>query len=234
MPDLSSLSNEISKVIPVLFGILQSGSDSTDSIANTIQTTLTQAADTYSIILAVISLVLGLLGCLFGYKLSRLFMALSGFAAGAFLGILIGVKFINGSNLIVILCAIAGGILLAFFSYKIYQAGIFVLCFFLAFIISANYIPLSGNIAFFLCTLCGFIIGILALKFVRPVIIIVSSFACAHSASEALMKIGPKFKVSFFSQPHAALIAFAALFVLGLLVQFLTTSDPDRAKSKKR
>ena len=117
-------------------------------------------------------------------------------------------------------------------AYWIYRAGIFILCFALAFMAAASLLPFTGDIQFFLSTLTGFIIGSLALKYIRPVIIVTSAIVCGFSAAGLLVKVSELLGIYTFS--HISMAGLTVIVcVLGMAVQFLTTSDPAR-KPKKR
>lgn len=226
---LSNFSGYTSKFLNLLTQFLESNHISTSSLTSFME----RASTSYSLILTVVALVFAILGCFMGYKLSKMFMALSGFMIGSIIGVIIAVKFLEASNGIIILAALIGGIIFALFSYKIYQLGIFILCFILGFIVGANLIPLTGDIQFFLCTVCGFVVATLALKSVRPAIIICSAIVCAHSAAKSIILLAPLTGITFLKQPYANFVVFLALCLSGILVQFLTTSEPGR-KTKKR
>ena len=130
---------------------------------------------------AVITLILALLLCFFGYKFARIFMSITGFLAGAVIGLTVSYKFFDLTGPLVILCTLAAGIIIALLSFHIYMAGLFILCFILAFMAAASLLPFTGDIQFFLATLTGFIIGSLSLKFIRPVMIL-SSALVGHSS----------------------------------------------------
>lgn len=178
---------------------------------------------TYKIIGAVISLVISLLGCFFGYKLSRLFMSLTGLLVGAALGGIISVRFLEVSGPVTALCCLGGAILLALLSYRIYQAGIFVLCFGLSFMAAASLFPFTGDIQFFLSVVTGFSVGLLALRFIRPVIIITSAIVCGSSAA-GLSIIVCQYLGIFSLSPYSMILT-PLMILLGILVQFMTTAS---------
>lgn len=231
LPDPSAANEAFSKALDLILSLLESG-DSTAS--NLLTAGIKEFNTTYSLAMAGITLALALAGCFFGYKLSRLFMTLSGFFAGLFVGAFVAVQFLNASNGIFLLCSVAGGLIFAIFAFAIYRAGIFVLCFFLSFTVAANLLPLEGNIRFFVSVVIGFIVGTLAIKYVRPVIILSSAIACAYVASRSLIKLGPLTGLAFFKQSYAMAACFFGLFLLGSLVQFLTTSDSGSGRRRKR
>ncbi|MDD7113794.1 MAG: hypothetical protein PUH88_04910 [Lachnospiraceae bacterium] len=185
---------------------------------------------TYKMVGISISLIIALLGCFFGFKLSKLFMSLTGFFTGAIIGGIVGVKFLNLSGILIALAVIICGLLLAFFAYRIYQAGIFILCFGLAFMAGASFLPFTGDIQFFLSVLIGFGIGALALKFIRPVIICTSAIVCGFSAAGLLITVCETMGIYSFSIPQTLLAIIIS--VLGIAVQFLTTTDKTNKKHK--
>ena len=149
-------------------------------------------------------------------------MSLTGLLVGAVAGGFIGTNFLDGSGGMVAICALVGAILLAILAYRIYQAGIFLLCFGLAFMAAASILPFTGDIQFFLSVVVGFIVGSLALKFIRPVIIITSAVVCGSSAAGLLITLCDLMNIgSFSSYP---LLLTVGIVALGILVQFLTTS----------
>lgn len=189
---------------------------------DTISSYISGIDTSYKIIATTVSLIIALLGCFFGYKLSKLFMSLTGLLVGAVVGGFIGTNFLDGSGGMVAVCALVGAILLAILAYRIYQAGIFLLCFGLAFMAAASILPFTGDIQFFLSVVVGFIVGSLALKFIRPVIIITSAVVCGSSAAGLLITLCDLMNIgSFSSYP---LLLTVGIVALGILVQFLTTS----------
>ncbi|HIW59224.1 MAG TPA: hypothetical protein H9880_04975 [Candidatus Anaerobutyricum avicola] len=176
---------------------------------------------TYKIIGTAITLIIALLGCFFGFKLSKLFMSLTGLLVGAIAGGGIASAFLDGSTAMTAGCALVGAIILSILAYRIYQAGIFVLCFGLSFMAAASILPFTGDIQFFLSVVVGFVVGSLALKFIRPVIIITSAVVCGSSAAGCLTVLGQYMDMDMLSS--YSLLLTAGLIILGILVQFLTT-----------
>ncbi len=230
LPDISELTGQASKVIQLILDFIKL--DPTTS--GLVDETVDKISSTYSLALAVVILAFSILGCFCGYKLARLFMAITGFIAGIVAGVLFAVNFLDATNGIILLSGLIGGILISLFSYNIYRAGIFILCFFFAFIAAANLLPLTGDIAFFGCTVIGFIVGAIALKFVRPVIILTSAGVCSYSAAGAAMVVGPLTGIDFFQQSNSMYIIFAVLFILGVFVQFVTTKEPEKKTKKEK
>lgn len=196
----------------------ETGAAHLDTISNYID-----GIDTsYKIIATTVSLIIALLGCFFGYKLSKLFMSLTGLLVGAVAGGMIGASFLDGSGSVIAVCALVGAVVLSILAYRIYQAGIFLLCFGLAFMAAASVLPFTGDIQFFLSVVVGFIVGSLALRFIRSVIIITSAVVCGSSAAGCLTVLGQYMNMDLLSS--YPLLLTVCIIALGALVQFLTTS----------
>ena len=192
-----------------------------------------QMDDTVKLAGAVVTLVLALLACFLGYKLARLFMSITGFTAGAVIGYLIASRVLKVGTGLTVLIVLAGGILLSLFSYRIYMAGIFILCFFLAFIAAAALLPFTGDLQFFLSTLIGFIVGFLSMKFIRPVIILLSAIVGGSIAGGLITTVCGFMNIYTFSKFSSGGLTILVC-CLGILVQFLTTSDEDEEKRRKK
>ena len=96
LPDPSAANEAFSKGLDLIISLLEDG-DSTAS--NLLTAGMKEFNTTYALVMAGITLVLALAGCFFGYKLSRLFMTLTGFLAGLFIGAFVAVKFLDASNM---------------------------------------------------------------------------------------------------------------------------------------
>ena len=200
--------------------------DSFDIYIQRFQTYMDRFDSTYKLIGAIVSLVFALLICFFGFKFSRIFMSITGFIAGGLLGYGAATQIFQLKGPALIGVVVVAGIIIAAMASWIYLAGIFILCFFLAFMAAAALLPFSGDIQFFLCSLIGLIIAALAMRYMRPVIIVITSLVGGIGAATLLTKIGPQLNFSFFNSLPSETVLAATLFILGLLVQFLTTRTP--------
>ncbi|MCD8019545.1 MAG: FUSC family protein [Clostridiales bacterium] len=197
--------------------------DTGSTYLNTINNYIEEINTIYKIVGSIVMLAAALIGCFFGYKLCKLFMALTGLLIGAIAGGVIGVKLLEFTDFKLALCVLIGALLLSFLAYRIYLAGIFILCFALSFMAAASFLPFTGDIQFFLSVLAGFIVGSLALRFIRPVIIIMSALVCGFTAAGLLITVCEYMHVYTFSSFPEEIIAIV-ICALGILVQFLTTS----------
>ena len=74
----------------------------------------------------IIALVIGILGCFFGFTLTKLFVGICGFCTGGIIGIILAIK--NESTGYLLLGLILA-IILAIVSYKLYEVGVFIISF---------------------------------------------------------------------------------------------------------
>ena len=164
---LSLLNIDYSSMISTL--PLDSGSS--DSLSNFINNGLvglvTEADTTYKIAGSVIALILALIGCFFGYKLSRLFMGITGFIAGAIIGQIVASQILHVEGFASVLCIILCGAVIASLAFWIYRIGIFILCFALAFSAAGTLFPFEGDVQFFANVITGLIVGVLAVKYMH-------------------------------------------------------------------
>lgn len=181
----------------------------------------------YRMIGSVVLFLLALLGCFLGYKLVRIFMSVTGFIAGAALSYLAATQFLHTEGMVTTLCIIGGGLIVAGLSYWIYRIGIFILCFVLAFAAASSFLPVSGDITFFLSLIIGLAVGILAVKYLRPVIILTSAIVCGSSAATLLPYVMTYLNIRSvpFTLPSTPVLCII-VSALGILVQFLTTKEP--------
>lgn len=213
-----------------LISTLPLDSGSSDNLSNFINNGLvglvTEADTTYKIVGSVIALVLALIGCFFGYKLSRLFMSITGFIAGAIIGQMVASQFLHVEGFASVLCIILGGAIIAALAFWIYRIGIFILCFTLAFSAAGTLFPFEGDIQFFVNIIAGLIVGVLAVKYMRPVIILTSAIVCGSSAAGLLPGVTEYMGITALSSLHSSATLTLVLCVLGIAVQFLTTKAP--------
>lgn len=223
---LSLLNIDYSSMISTL--PLNSGSS--DNLSNFINNGLiglvTEADSTYKIIGSVIALILALIGCFFGYKLSRFFMSITGFIAGAIIGQMVASQILHIEGFTSVLCVILCGAIAASLAFGIYRIGIFILCFALAFSAAGTLFPFEGDVQFFANIITGLIVGVLAVKCMRPVIILTSAIVCGTSAAGLLPGVAEYMGITTLSSLSSSATLTLVLCILGIAVQFLTTKDP--------
>ena len=123
----------------------------------------------------VIAVVMGMLICFFGYKLLRVWCAIIGFAAGAAIAGLIA----YAMNADVMLVALIAGVITAVLSFLFYESGVFVIGFGATLNVLGHLINIYEiNTKWWIIILAiaaAIIVGSLAVKLVRPVVIISTS-----------------------------------------------------------
>ena len=172
-----------------------------------------------------ISIAMGLLSCFLGYKLLRIWMALVGFVIGMMIGYLASYQYV--SNMVIpIIVGFLLGVLIGFLAYRIYLVGVF----FMAFLTTFGF--LSQLLTYYLVTLLwlaiilglAVIVALLALKFVKPIIIISSSLNGAVMVMMGLLKI-------FQAKAEYTMLLVAVLLaILGIMVQFFTNKNTKQQK----
>ena len=185
----------------------------------------------FQIILAVISLITGLLQCFFGYKFLRFWVTLIGFLIGfsAGLGIAsanIDVKYVP------LIIGVAAGILLGFLSFKIYLVGVFLFIGTIAAVATGSflkYASLPAVAAIIICIAVFILCGILAVKFQRPMVIVITALSGASASAKALRTL-----VAAVSANHTYfIIILLGLAACGILLQFLTTRGPKQRRHRR-
>ena len=172
-------------------------------------------------VVLVITLIFYLLQTLFGYKLFRASCAIVGFVAGFILGILISSSFFHLQGAWPPIIGVLAGLVIGFLAFKLFLVGLFVLVFLIAFRM-AQLIPFpkTGNwdIASVIIAIgIAVIAGVLAVRFQRVVIIVITAVGGAFNSVTTFNKLSDLLS----SNPYAFLIASAALSVIGLVVQFM-------------
>ena len=125
-----------------------------------------------------------------------------------------------------VLCIILCGAFIASLAFWIYRIGIFILCFALAFSAAGTLFPFEGDVQFFANVITGLIVGVLAVKYMRPVIILTSAIVCGTSAAGLLPGVTEYMGITTLSSLNSSAALTLALCVLGIAVQFLTTKEP--------
>jgi len=159
-------------------------------------------------------LIFGLINCVIGYRLVRFWIMLCGFAGGAFAGYA-GAHFLGyeeGSTPMI--AALICGAVLALIAFLIYRAGLFLAGAVLTAAAAVYLMKPRSSAMFFACLLAGVVVGILTIRFDRPILITVTSLIGGISAGVGLAGILDK-----FTFPYPVLFA-AGFTVLSLIIQF--------------
>jgi hypothetical protein len=183
-----------------------------------------------NLIVIITALVIALLYVFFGYKLLRVYISLLGFLIGFALGIVICAVFdlSNTTAVIVIICVCA--VALAALGFWLYKAGLFVMILLSLFpiILSvvSEFTTVEPVFMWIGSILFALVLAILAMFFVRPVVIIVTAFSGGLSiASLVVNNLLPE--IAQVNTTDGArifmLIIGGVIAVLGIYFQFVTT-----------
>lgn len=169
-------------------------------------------------IFGMIFLGLALLNCFLGYRLKKLWISMIGFLLGIAIGA--GITALFSENKTVILVAgLVVGILVALLSFRLYLIGVFFYAVLSAYPLIAGLIgkELWWEIA--LSVIAALLIGLLAVNFVRPVLIIVSAVGGGMQVSQIIMGW------IAMENPWGLYGVAAGLALLGMLVQFRSSKE---------
>ena len=183
-----------------------------------------------NLIVIITALVIALLYVFFGYKLLRVYISLLGFLIGFALGIVICAVFdlSNTTAVIVIICVCA--VALAALGFWLYKAGLFVMILLSLFpiilSIVSEFTTIQPVFMWIGSILFALVLAILAIFFVRPVVIIVTAVSGGLSiASLVVNNLLPE--IAQVNTTDGArifmLIIGGVIAVLGIYFQFVTT-----------
>lgn len=156
-----------------------------------------------------------LANCFFGYKLQKVWITLAGFFIGLAAGFTVSLASGLGAGPSLLIGAVLG-IVLGLVAFKLYRVGIFLLSFSAANSMFYALIPLHwAGIAIGIAG--GILAGILAVKYLRPVIILTTGIGYGLSAGQMILSL-------FGVESLAVILPVGGVLALaGVLVQFNTT-----------
>ena len=168
------------------------------------------------IFLTLITLIFYIGECFFGYRLMRSWISILGFLFGAIGGFHLTALLFHKTGY-AIAGTIIGGVLLSALSYKIYLVGIFLIAAYSIFQIGVTLLPLESVLLYLVSGISGILAGNLAVKNMRPAIILITAFHGGIMSATLLPE--------FVALPAEAttLICGLILTIAGIIVQFLTS-----------
>lgn len=173
---------------------------------------------------AVVTIITGAISCFLGYKLLRLWMVLGGLLIGGYGGFYI-TKIYSGNLLVQVIVAVLAAIILSMISYNLYLVGVFLLCSLLGLMLSSFLIQPQSEVLTLVCVAIGIAAGVLAVKFVRPMVILSTSFQGGVTMATGIMALAGLENNVFLG--GVAL----AIGIFGCFVQFLISA---RKKNKEK
>jgi len=129
-------------------------------------------------IIGIVILIISILGCFFGYKLTKIFMAICGFIVGIFVGVIVSVELSLENSGMIFVIVLLSGIIFAILSYKFYKIGVFITTFLnsgLFMLLVGSDLLKNEEQALVLALIAGIVIAIIAVLFTKPMIIITTS-----------------------------------------------------------
>lgn len=182
---------------------------------------------TTEIIILAASAVIGILLCMFGLKIVRVWAALTGlaagFAAGAAAGSMLGLEETG-----ILIAGGALGIILAVVGAVVYRAGVFLLVFFSAAGFSMGLVNPQDWISAAVCLAVSLVAALLAIRFVTVLTIIVTSLCGGLTAGAAVYYLLP------VDQGVLLPVLCVIFCALGIVVQLLLESGRQKRKSLKK
>lgn len=189
--------------------------------------TVNQVVSENMMIALIVTTVIGIFLSMFGLKLIRLWSALLGLVAGAGIGFAV-TELAGLEPMIVVGATIGGGIVLAFLAGFFYRFGIFLMALLTGVYIAILFVNPQDWIFLGVCLAIGLVIALLALKFVEPIMIVVTSILGGVLAGDAIATLA-EFDNPIFRYGIMVLIA-----IVGGIIQFTLESGKRKKKNLKK
>lgn len=189
--------------------------------------TVNQVVSENMMIALIVTTVIGIFLSMFGLKLIRLWSALLGLVAGAGIGFAV-TELAGLEPMIVVGATIGGGIVLAFLAGFFYRFGIFLLALLIGTYIAILFVNPQDWIFLGVCLAIGIVIALLALKFVEPIMIVVTSIIGGVLAGDAIATLA-ELGNPIFRYGIMVLVA-----IVGGIIQFTMESGKRKKKNLKK
>ncbi|MBQ0058346.1 MAG: hypothetical protein KBS83_00045 [Lachnospiraceae bacterium] len=177
----------------------------------------------------IVSLVVALVMCFFGYTLLRVFVAIMGGVMGIFLGSVIAEKAsLNNTMTMIVIVIFAVGICLI--SFFVYRVGVFLLSFFIGFALLTMIAVVftASNTAIIIGLVAGVIMGTISCLLIRPMTIgttgIGGGMVVAFQVIQRLIGMGSN------TGYILTLLLGILIGVLGIIVQLKLTKGKKRRR----
>ncbi|MEG2652331.1 MAG: DUF4203 domain-containing protein [Ruthenibacterium sp.] len=171
----------------------------------------------------VVTLIVALLECFYGYRLVKFWIALFGFGAGAMLGYAV-LSELKVPSFVPWLVALVLGLLLAAIAFRLYRLGVFMLCVLLTYVLSYAFIPSPRWLVLAVGLGGGAIIGALALLYTRPILSVLTALVGGFSIPKAVLSFQAVAALVGGAKTGTAnvicIVTGIILAVLGILFQF--------------
>ena len=189
--------------------------------------TVNQVVSENMMIALIVTTVIGIFLSMFGLKMIRLWSALLGLVAGAGIGFAV-TELAGLEPMIVVGATIGGGIVLAFLAGFFYRFGIFLMALLTGTYIAILFVNPQDWIFLGVCLAIGLVIALLALKFVEPIMIVVTSIIGGVLAGDAIATLA-ELDNPIFRYGIMVLVA-----IVGGIIQFTLESGKRKKKNLKK
>ena len=189
--------------------------------------TVNQVVSENMMIALIVTTVIGIFLSMFGFKLIRLWSPLLGLVAGAGIGFAV-TELAGLEPMIVVGATIGGGIVLAFLAGFFYRFGIFLMALLTGTYIAILFVNPQDWIFLGVCLAIGLVIALLALKFVEPIMIVVTSIIGGVLAGDAIATLA-ELDNPIFRYGIMVLVA-----IVGGIIQFTLESGKRKKKNLKK
>lgn len=172
--------------------------------------------------------VLGIVNVILGFRLMRFWMILASLGIGLGLSVFLIFQFHITRNT-ALLCGGMVGLILAVLSFFVYNWGLFVVGTGIGSTVGVYLTHPRTSLTFFLCILVSVILGILAMKFSKPILILGTSVVGGILSGVAVTFLGRFFYPGPMGIPYSVLFSVGFVF-LGIIIQSFTnrvTDDDD-------
>ena len=124
----------------------------------------------------IVTIVVGLLICLFGLKLMRLLAAVVGFVLGAAAGVAAAVAMgLTGTTFLI--AVLAGAVIIGLLSIFLRRIGIFLLVLCYGFGVCAAVIHPSSMIMYIICLGIAVVLAVLSVLYIEPIVVVVTGIS---------------------------------------------------------
>ena len=165
----------------------------------------------------IVTIVVGLLICLFGLKLMRLLAAVVGFVLGAAAGVAAAVAMgLTGTTFLI--AVLAGAVIIGLLSIFLRRIGIFLLVLCYGFGVCAAVIHPSSMIMYIICLGIAVVLAVLSVLYIEPIVVVtvISGGLCAGMAAASLIGMEKNILVGYGIS--------IVLAIAGIIVQFMMHS----------
>ncbi len=200
------------------------------------------------ILVAVLSIAIGLLNCFFGYRIFKVMLGIYGFVLGASVGALVADSVAAGHALWLVIGAVVGGVAGAALMVLLYLVGVFVVGA-VAGALLANLIgaALGTHLPELVVLIVAAAVGIIAVALQRTAIILATAFSGGWGVvggAMALLSGRTAFLVNPLNRPQALhrtglpllvlLVLWLVLSIAGAVVQFRTTVEKPSTRTRRK